>query len=131
MADTQTGSKTDPDRKRPTSPMHPYAGRFDVHDTIPDEGVPREQILDELRQMSKEEDAKGDSGRVSGSIYSGDHDHYAFLTKAYEFYAHSNVLQRDMYPSATKLEAEIIAMTAEMLNGDALTQGDTNGLVTS
>ena len=113
--------------KRPTSRLHPYAGRFEVHDTIPEHGVDRAQILSELRQMSSEEDAKGDSGRVSGSIYSGDHDHYAFLTEAFEFYGHSNVLQRDMYPSATKLEAEIIAMTSEMLHGDA----DTGGLVTS
>jgi sphinganine-1-phosphate aldolase len=112
---------------RPVSPLHPYAGRFEVHDTMPEQPVSREQILDELRQMSTEEDRKGDSGRVSGSIYSGDHDHYAFLTEAYSFYAHSNVLQRDMYPSATKLEAEIIAMTADMLHGD----DDTSGLVTS
>ena len=77
--------------------------------------------------MSTEEDRKGDTGRVSGSIYSGDHDHYAFLTEAFGFYAHANVLQRDMYPSATKMEAEIIAMTADMLHGD----DDTGGLVTS
>jgi sphinganine-1-phosphate aldolase len=128
---TTTPEATPVAKKRPTSPMHPYAGRFEVHDVMPDAGVPREQILDELRQMSEEEDAKGDSGRVSGSIYSGDHEHYAFLTQAYEYYAHSNVLQRDMYPSATKMEAEIIAMTAEMLHGDALSVGDTNGLVTS
>ena len=126
-----TDTHTETTRMRPTSPMHPYAGRFEVHESMPETGVPREQILDELRQMSSEEDAKGDSGRVSGSIYSGDHEHYAFLTEAYEFYAHSNVLQRDMYPSATKLEAEIIAMTSDMLNGDALSEGDTNGLVTS
>jgi sphinganine-1-phosphate aldolase len=112
---------------RPVSPLHPYAGRFEVHDTMPEQPVPREQILDELRQMATEEDRRGDAGRVSGSIYSGDHDHYRFLTEAYGFFAHANVLQRDMYPSATKLESEIIAMTADILNGDA----DTSGLVTS
>ena len=115
------------DTRRPTSPMHPYADRYEVHAVIPESGVPREQILRELREMSTEEDRKGDSGRVSGSIYSGDHDHYSFLTEAFGYYAHANVLQRDMYPSATKLEAEIIAMTAEMLNGDE----GTSGLVTS
>jgi len=109
------------------SPLHPYAGRFDVHTSMPEHGIPREQILDELRQMSTEEDRMGDSGRVSGSIYSGDHDHYGFLIEAFGFYAHANVLQRDMYPSATKLEAEIIAMTASMLHGDE----DTGGLITS
>ncbi|MEO7398600.1 MAG: aminotransferase class V-fold PLP-dependent enzyme, partial [Ilumatobacteraceae bacterium] len=113
--------------RRPASPLHPYADRFQVHATMPETGISRERILGELREMSSEEDRKGDSGRVSGSIYSGDHDHYEFLTEAYGFYAHSNVLQRDMYPSATKMEAEIIAMTADMLNGD----DDTGGLVTS
>ena len=112
---------------RPTSPLHPYADRYTVHDALPEAPVSRERIIAELREMSTEEDRKGDTGRVSGSIYSGDHDHYAFLTEAYGFYAHANVLQRDMYPSATKLEAEIIAMTADMLHGDA----DTGGLVTS
>ena len=116
---------------RATSALHPYSGRFAVHARMPEEGVARETILDELRQMSTEEDSKGDSGRVSGSIYSGDHDHYAFLTEAYGYYAHSNVLQRDMYPSATKMEAEIIAMTADMLHGDVSPEGDVGGLVTS
>ena len=71
------------------SPMHPYADRYEVHSTMPEQGVSRDEILRELREMSTEEDAKGDSGRVSGSIYSGDHDHYAFLVEAYAFYAHS------------------------------------------
>ena len=113
--------------ERTRSPLHPYADRFDVHGEMPEHGVSREKILDELREMSTEEDRKGDSGRVSGSIYSGDRDHYSFLVEAYGFYAHSNVLQRDMYPSATKMEAEIIAMTADMLHGNA----NTGGLVTS
>ncbi|MGB8862254.1 MAG: aminotransferase class V-fold PLP-dependent enzyme [Ilumatobacteraceae bacterium] len=112
---------------RPKSPLHPYAGRFEVHATMPEQPVTREQILDELRQMSTEEDRKGDTGRVSGSIYSGDHDHYHFQVEAFGYFGHANVLQRDMYPSATKMEAEIIAMTADILHGD----DDTGGLVTS
>ncbi len=112
---------------RSTSPLHPYAGRFEVHATMPEQPVSREQILDELRQMSTEEDRKGDTGRVSGSIYSGDHDHYHFQVEAFGYFGHANVLQRDMYPSATKMEAEIIAMTADILHGDE----NTGGLVTS
>jgi glutamate/tyrosine decarboxylase-like PLP-dependent enzyme len=119
-------SKTDAS-ERSTSPYHPYAGRYEVHDRLPDEGVPRDEILRELSEMSALEDRKGDSGKVSGSIYSGDHEHYAFLTEAFGYFAHANVLQRDMYPSATKMEAEIIAMTAGMLHGD----DDTGGIVTS
>lgn len=112
---------------RPNATLHPYAGRFPVHRTMPEHGVARSEILDTVAQMQKEEDAKADDGRVSGSIYSGDHEHYAFLTETFGHFAHANVMQRDMYPSATKMEAEIIAMTVDMLHGDA----DTGGLNTS
>jgi glutamate/tyrosine decarboxylase-like PLP-dependent enzyme len=107
--------------------LHPYTGRYEVFAALPEKGVAREDILAELTTMAAEEDQKGDSGRVSGSIYSGDHEHYAFLTEAFHRFGHVNVLQRDMYPSATKFEAEIIAMTASMLHGDA----ETGGVVTS
>lgn len=118
-----------------TSPFHPYAGRFDVHPELPEYGVSREQLLAELATMAAEEDRRGDEGRVSGSIYSGDHEHYEFLTRAFGHFAHVNVLQRDMYPSATKMEAEIIAMTAGLLHGPIdpdLDEDDrVGGLVTS
>ena len=52
------------------------------------------------------------------------------LTEVFEEFAHVNVLQRDMYPSATKFEAEIIAMVADMLHGEAA-GGDVCGVVTS
>lgn len=119
-----------PEPKR--SPFHPYAGRFAVHPAMPSTGIPRAQLLDEVTQMAREEDARGDAGRVSGSIYSGDHEHYAFLAQVFERFAHANVIQRDMYPSATKMEAEIVAMTAELLHGNAVgDQRDCGGTVTS
>src|SRR5579864_7437226 len=102
--------------------FYPYRERFRSYHRLALEGRDRKSILDELAAMAHEEDRMGDAGRVSGSIYHGDHDHYAFLTEAFRLFAHSNVLQRDMYPSATKLEAEIVAMTAAMLHGDSVPQ---------
>ena len=100
--------------------FYPYRDRFRTYRRLDPEPRSRESILDELRIMAEEEDRIGNAGRVSGSIYHGGHDHYRFLTEAYGLFAHANVLQRDMYPSATKLEAEIVAMTASMLHGDAV-----------
>ena len=118
--------------------LYPYRSRFETHRALPLEGVDRSVVLDELRTMAREEDAKGDEGLVSGSIYHGDHDHYHFLTEAYEAFAHSNVLQRDMYPSSTKLEGEIVAMTLAMLHGESasdacgvLTSGGSESLMTA
>ncbi len=114
--------------------FYPYRGRFKTYERLEPGGRDRQSILDELATMAAEEDRIADLGRVSGSIYHGDHDHYAFLTEAFRLFAHANVLQRDMYPSATKLEAEIVAMTASMLHGDGavcgvVTFGGTESLI--
>ena len=74
----------------------PYADRFTVNRTLPQTGRGREEILDELGQMAKEEDAFWETGQVSGTMYCGDHSHYDFLTKAFGLFAHVNALQRDM-----------------------------------
>ena len=100
--------------------FYPYRSRFRTYHRLEPEGRDRKSILDELATMAGEEDRIADLGRVSGSIYHGGHDHYSFLTEAFRLFAHANVLQRDMYPSATKLEAEIVAMTASMLHGEAV-----------
>jgi len=64
-------------------------------------------------------------------MYCGDHDHYDFLNEAFSNFSYVNTLQRDMCPSATKFEAEIIAMTLDMLGAGALTDKNPGGLVTS
>jgi sphinganine-1-phosphate aldolase len=97
--------------------FYPYRDRFQSYHRLPEEGRSEDSILEELGAMAAEEDRMADRGRVSGSIYHGGHDHYRFLSEAFRLFAHANVLQRDMYPSATKMEAEIIAMTAGMLHG--------------
>ncbi len=102
--------------------FYPYRSRYEVNETMPTRGRSREELLTELRTMAAEEDRLGDAGRCSGSIYSGDHEHYHFLTQAFETFAHSNVLQRDMYPSANKLEGEIVAMTLDLLNAQAVAE---------
>jgi glutamate/tyrosine decarboxylase-like PLP-dependent enzyme len=109
----------------------PYADRFPVNRTLPADGRPRAAILDELRTMAAEEDAFWETGKCSGTMYCGDHDHYAFLTEAFGLYAHVNALQRDMCPSATRFEGEIIAMGLDLFNADAVTGTEPVGLVTS
>ena len=89
--------------------LFPYADRYQVERSLPSIGRDREEILDEIRAMSAIEDALADEGKISGSIYSGDHQHYAFLNEVFGHYSHANVLQRDVYPSATRFEGEIIA----------------------
>jgi glutamate/tyrosine decarboxylase-like PLP-dependent enzyme len=109
----------------------PYADRYLVHRTMPDEGTPRAQVLAMLSFMSTTENAAWESGSCSGTMYCGDHGHYDFLNEAFAHFSYVNSLQRDMCPSSTKFEAEIIAMTLDMLNASALDSKSPVGLVTS
>jgi sphinganine-1-phosphate aldolase len=97
----------------------PYADRFAVHRTLPEGGMPRAEVLAQLHTMATEEDAFWETGKCSGTMYCGDHDHYAFMNEAFGLFAHVNVLQRDMCPSATKFEAEVIAMTLALHHAPA------------
>ena len=112
---------------------YPYVDRFEVHRTLPATGAAREDVLAELHAMAEEEDAFWETGKCSGTMYCGDHDHYRFMNEAFGLFAHVNVLQRDMCPSATKFEAEIISMTLGLHGGDtaAAAGDDPCGLVTT
>jgi glutamate/tyrosine decarboxylase-like PLP-dependent enzyme len=117
------------------SKTFPYAERFGVNRTLPEHGRPRKEVLDELRIMAEEEDAFWETGKVSGSMYCGDFEHYAYLDEAFSLYAHMNALQRDMCPSATRFEGEIIAMGLDLFHAEAIaatSPGTTpGGLVTT
>jgi sphinganine-1-phosphate aldolase len=110
---------------------YPYAERFPANRALPAEGRSRDEVLAQLRAMAKEEDAFWETGRCSGTMYCGDHEHYEFLTEAFGLFAHVNVLQRDMCPSATNFEGEIIAMALDLFNAGLVTDAQPGGLVTT
>jgi sphinganine-1-phosphate aldolase len=109
----------------------PYADRFAVHQTLPEDGTAKEVVLEELAAMSAAENPTWEGGQCSGTMYCGDHDHYDYLNEAFSHFSYVNSLQRDMCPSSTKFEAEVIAMTLDLLGAAALTETTPAGLVTS
>lgn len=110
---------------------YPYADRYTVHRALPEVGEPREAVLAELAAMASAEDSMWESGKCSGTMYCGDHDHYEMMTEALGYYAHMNALQRDMCPSATRFEGEIIAMALDLFNAGSIEGGTGVGSVTS
>jgi sphinganine-1-phosphate aldolase len=98
--------------------LHPYRDRFPIYTTLPAAGVSREEVLRQVAAMATEERIKWERGQVSGTYYHGGAEHYAFLNSVFALYSHANLLQRDLCPSGTKFEAEILAMTRAMLHGD-------------
>ena len=49
------------------------------------------EILAEIEAMAEVEDSPYHEGKISGSIYSGDEEHYEFLNEVFGHYSHANV----------------------------------------
>ena len=109
----------------------PYAGQFPVHRRLPEEGLDEATILAALETMATAENATWTGGQCSGTMYRGDLEHYRFLNQAFGYFSHVNTLQRDMCPSATKFEAEVVAMTLDLLGAEHLRDTIPAGLITS
>ncbi|MGB7872836.1 MAG: aminotransferase class V-fold PLP-dependent enzyme [Anaerolineales bacterium] len=110
------------------SSIKPYQGEFDAYVNIPATGRDRNDILHEMEALHNREQDQWEEGFVSGAVYHGDQEHIEFLNKVYAINSQSNPLHADVWPSATKFEAEIVAMTADMLGG---TGQDVCGTVSS
>lgn len=100
--------------------LFPYSKEYPVLRAFPEQGRPRDEVLAELRAVAEREDSFWQKGRCSGTMYSGDRDHYAFLNEAFSLFSHVNALQRDLCPSATRFEGEILAMALDLMHADAV-----------
>jgi len=95
--------------------VKPYKGKFPAFTVIPKQGRDRADILREMEAMRTLEEHEWADGFVSGAVYHGDQDHIEFLNQIYAIQSQTNPLHVDVWPSITKFEAEIVAMTANML----------------
>ena len=68
-----------------------------------------------MEAIRAQEEAQWKDGFVSGAVYHGDQAHIDFLNQIYAINSQSNPLHADVWPSTSKFEAEIVAMTADML----------------
>ncbi len=110
--------------------LKPYRGEFSSYPTLPQDGRTREDILQEMAALQAREEAKWEDGYASGAVYNGDPAHIEFLNQVYAMHSQSNPLHADLWPSANKFEAEIVAMTAHML-GAGQTDDEIVGTVSS
>ena len=104
--------------------LHPYNKLFKVYNELPEHGRDEAVILKEIAYMSETENQKWQGGQCSGTMYHGGMDHYAFLNKVFSLYSYVNLLQRDLCPSGTKFEAEVLAMIGKMLHGEEVSKAN-------
>ena len=105
-----------------TPQLKPYRGAFTTHASLPNVGLPQEQVLAEMKELADREKSWA-SGFASGAVYHGDPAHTAFLQEVYGLFSQTNPLHTDLWPSLAKFESEIVAMSAHMLGGDTHTCG--------
>jgi glutamate/tyrosine decarboxylase-like PLP-dependent enzyme len=113
------------------SSIKPYRDEFERHARLPSEGLSRETILAEVRDLNQREEARWKDGYVSGAVYHGDPTHVEFLNQVYAITSQQNPLHSDLWPSASRYEAEIVSMTAGMLGAGAPGAEQICGTVTS
>jgi sphinganine-1-phosphate aldolase len=104
--------------------LKPYRGQVQTFAKLPERGRPREEILAEMQDLSAREKPTWHEGRVSGAVYQGDDQHVEFLNRVYAANSQVNPLHADLWPSATKYDAEVVAMTASMLGAEAAMRFD-------
>jgi sphinganine-1-phosphate aldolase len=105
------------------SSLKPYKGELPTFDRLPAQGRSQEEVLRELEQLEAREHERWKEGRVSGAVYHGAEEHIDFVNRVYALHSQSNPLHADLWPSATKFEAEVVAMTASMLGATEANAG--------
>ena len=103
--------------------LKPYKDELPTFGRLPAQGRPREEVLHELKQLEAREQGRWKEGLVSGAVYHGAEDHIDFVNRVYALHSQSNPLHADLWPSATKFEAEVVAMTAGMLGAEEANAG--------
>jgi sphinganine-1-phosphate aldolase len=115
--------------------VKPYRGEAASFPRLPERGLARDEVLRTVEDLAARERPRWRDGLASGAVYHGGDDHIAFLNRVYAATAQVNPLHADLWPSATKYEAEIVSMTAAMLGGDTVGSDDPSrqivGTVTS
>jgi glutamate/tyrosine decarboxylase-like PLP-dependent enzyme len=97
--------------------LRPYRETHTTYRQLPATGRPRAEILTEMRELSTIEEPKWSEGFASGAVYHGGAEHISFLNEVYAINSQANPLHPELWPSAVKYEAEIVAMTGAMLGG--------------
>lgn len=100
---------------------------------IPEHGIGSEQVLEDIRALQVE-DADWKSGHTWSLVYHASEEHTQLLKDAYGMLFSENGLNPIAFPSLRRLEAEVVSMTATLLNGDpavagTMTSGGTESLL--
>ncbi|MGC8565664.1 MAG: aminotransferase class V-fold PLP-dependent enzyme [Thermoplasmata archaeon] len=103
--------------------LKPYNRSIKIFDRIPEKGLKEHEVIEELSKFSENENRAWKMGKVSGAVYYGESDLLQFYEKLYHLYSQTNALHPDIWPSLTKFEREIVAMSSSLMHGNENVRG--------
>ncbi len=111
-----------------TDPSHPSPPLG-----LPPSGRPRQEILAQMQAL-RQHDVKWREGRVWSLVFHAGDEISDFLKEAYGLFFSENGLNPTAFPSLRRFEAEVVAMTAGLLQGDGevvgnMTSGGTESIL--
>ncbi len=122
------GAKVREEKKKVASELKASVGKHRPKElavaVLPDAPVAADTVLATLKTFCERESPRWREGKVSGGVYHGDAKHVALLDAVYALYSQANPLHADVWPSVARFEAEIVAMTAQLLGGDPHSSDD-------
>ncbi len=89
---------------------------------LPEQGKSSEEILSEMHS-AKATDTDWKAGKTWTLQYFIDEEHNELLKAAHQLYFSENYINPFLFKSILKMEKEVVAMTADLLNGDENTVG--------
>ncbi len=100
---------------------------------IPQKGKSREDVLNDLR-TAQINDLKWQEGKSFCLIYDPGLKYKQLIQEAYNLYFNENALNPTSFPSLRRLEAEVVQMVADLMNGDekatgSMTSGGTESIL--
>ena len=82
---------------------------------IPEKGLTETEIFKQVDKLSEIITYDGNSGRISGCVYSNSMKLDNLMAKIYPMFERTNPLHPDIFPGVRKMEAEIVNMCSNLM----------------
>lgn len=91
-------------------------------------------IIESINKYNKVSIYQPGDGKISGTVYTNNNNLNNLMNKIFPIFYRSNPLHPDIYPGIRKMEAEIIQMSANLLNSEypcsgSFTSGGTESII--
>ena len=93
---------------------------------LPTTGLPQADIVDTLAGF-REGDVRWQDGKTFGMVYDGGPELHAVVEAVAQMFLHDNALNTQAFPSLSRIQSDVVRITADLLHGDE----DVSGFMTS